>query len=180
MLKIVTVPNPILTAPTQPVKNINEPVRQLIKQMAVTLNAQVDPQGVGLAAPQIGQSLALFIMKPSPDAAPRAFINPKIRRLIFSKAKKPVSSAKKTRRHKLEGCLSIPKIWSPIGRAIKVSLEYQDLAGKINTKWFTSFEAVIIQHEVDHLEGILFTKRAIEQSLPVYEEQGKKLTKVEI
>lgn len=148
--------------------------------MEKTLAAQIDPQGVGLAAPQVGRNIQLFIIKPSPKTKTEVFINPKILKLQTDKKKSSEGRSTSGRKsHKLEGCLSIPRIWSPVTRAKKMQLEYFDLNGKKYTKWFTGFEAVIIQHEVDHLEGILFTQRAIEQKSQLYEETDGKLKKME-
>ncbi len=184
MLKIVTAPNDILSLPAKPVINFDNSLKKLVKEMEKTLLAQKDPKGVGLAAPQVGESLAVFIMKAYPQSSLDVFINPKILS-TYTQAKKsenkpPKQSQKKTKQKKiLEGCLSIPKIWSPIKRADKVLLQYQDLTGAVGQKWFSGFEAVIIQHEVDHLNGILFTQRALEQKIPLYEEKAGKLEKLE-
>lgn len=147
------------------------------------LNSQVDPQGVGLAAPQVGIGLNLFIMKPTAKSSARAFANPKILKSQIPNSKfqtNPKSKIQKKKGgHRLEGCLSIPKIWSSVRRAKKILLEYQTVTGERKTGWFSGFEAVIIQHEVDHLNGVLFTQRALEQKSLLYEEKKGKLVKLE-
>lgn len=194
MLKIVTAPNKILNLPAKPVTDFNKGIKKLIKEMKETLLAQKDPQGVGLAAPQVGKNLSLFIIKPTPKSPITVFVNPKILKLlsgdgheagIMRRSRNPspkdetgIVTAKRRTKTSLEGCLSIPKIWSPIKRAKKVLLQYQDPTGAVVQKWFTGFEAVIIQHEVDHLNGILFTQRALEQKIPLYEEKEGKLEKL--
>jgi len=172
MLKIVSIPNTVLQNPVQSIEKIDSKIKQLVYDMEEALIAQVDPQGVGLAAPQVGISLSLFIIKPTPESDTEIFINPKI-----LEVKTPDSNRKlpKKRQKKLEGCLSIPRIWGPITRASKVRLAYQDLNGKTYTKWFSGFKAVIIQHECDHLNGILFTQRALEQQSKLYEEKDGEL-----
>ncbi|KKS44950.1 MAG: Peptide deformylase, partial [Candidatus Gottesmanbacteria bacterium GW2011_GWA2_42_18] len=80
----------------------------------------------------------------------------------------------------LEGCLSIPRIWGPVKRAAKIFLHYQDLTGKKYLKWFSGFEATVIQHEIDHLNGIVFTQRAVEQKGQLYREEDGELTKFEL
>lgn len=178
MLKIVHIPNSVLTTPSKPVTKIDKKIKDLVFEMEETLLACVDPQGVGLAAPQVGINLQLFIIKPDEDSDTEVFINPK----ILEVEKKP-HSAKATRskqkNEQLAGCLSIPKIWSPVRRPEKILLEYQDLTGEKKTEWFTKFKAIIIQHEVDHLHGILFTQRSVEQNLPLYEEKNDELHKIE-
>jgi peptide deformylase len=172
MLKIVLTPNNILLQKVQSVIKIDSKIKQLVYDMEETLIAQVDPQGVGLAAPQVGISLSLFIIKPSQESNTEVFINPKILEI-----KSPVErrQSHKKKHTKLEGCLSVPRIWGPISRAPKIRLTYQDLNGIFHTKWFTGFKAVIIQHECDHLKGILFTQRALEEKSKLYEEKDGEL-----
>lgn len=186
MLKIVSVPNTILTTPVKKVEKFDGSLQRLAKDMEETLTAQVNPQGVGLAAPQVGINLALFIIKPTSKSKTEAIVNPSAE--FFQPAAgsstdgkdegQAPSKAKKDRQ-KLEGCLSLPKIWGSLKRAQKVLLEYQDVAGKIHKRWFSGFKAAIIQHEVDHLQGILFTQRALEQHTQLYEEKEGKLKKLE-
>lgn len=196
VLKIVTAPNTILGTPAKKVEYFDAWLKNLVKDMQKTLEAQKDPQGVGLAAPQVGVNLALFIIKPSPQAKTEVFVNPRIvnslksvsdkekSRLKFSdkQSRKPTNhhlqTDSKSKEKRLEGCLSVPKIWSPILRAEKVLLEYQDLEGIRHKKWISGFKAIIIQHEIDHLQGILFTQRAIEQNSQLYEEKEGKLKKL--
>ncbi len=207
MLKIVVVPNKILTSTVKPVKKIDKKIVELVNQMAKTLDAQVDPQGVGLAAPQVGEDLALFIVKKNKKAKLQVFINPKIikhsnqvKDTIGVASEETLREADSARRaeslaeekqherqklsqkkkppQKLEGCLSIPRIWSPITRSGRILLEYQDLAGEVKKQWFGGFDSIIIQHEVDHLRGIMFTQRALEQNIPLYEEKDGELEKL--
>lgn len=179
MLKIVHVPNAILTSSVKPVSIIDEKIKKLVYEMEEVLIAQDDPPGVGLAAPQVGENLALFITKPKPTARTKVFINPKIIKCEIPASAKASAGKQKPRNFKLEGCLSIPRIWSPVRRAAKILLEYQNLTGKKEQKLFSGFEAVIIQHEMDHLKGILFTQRSVEQNLPLYEEKNGELEKLE-
>jgi peptide deformylase len=131
--------------------------------MEESLDFATDPIGVGLAAPQVAKSLAIFIAKPTEKAKLQVFINPKI-----TKIEGPTGKAKgKTK--KLEGCLSLHNIWGEVERAKAVWLDYMDETGKQHHKKFTGFIANIIQHEVDHLNGILFPKRVLEQKGTLYE-----------
>jgi len=184
MLKIVTVPNKVLNTSVQPVIKIDKKIKDLIAAMEKTLVAQSDPQGVGLAAPQVGENLALFIIRPAVKAKIEVFINPKIIKTLEGKPhsvppRRDYVRGKKKAHTKLEGCLSIPRIWSPIKRPQRILLEYQDIKGASQIKWFFGFEAVIIQHEMDHLKGILFTQRSLEQNASMYEEKEGKLQKLE-
>jgi len=174
MLKIVSVPDPILSKPTKPIAEINDKIKNLVFEMEETLVAQSDPLGVGLSANQVGVSLSVFIIRESPNSDTKVFINPEIILLKDNPSSK-TKKAKKVNKEKLEGCLSIPHIWGPVTRHDKVYLKYQDLNGCIYKKWFSGFTAVIIQHEMDHLKGYVFTQRSIEQKAPLYKEVNGKL-----
>ena len=175
-MKIISAPNKVLNTKSENIKNIDRNIKKIISEMAKCLESQKDPQGVGLAAPQVGLNLRLFIMKPLTDSKHQALINPKI--LSFFD-KKQTKTSKKTVKSKLEGCLSIPRIWSPIKRRYGVNIEYTDLNENIIKKTFTGYQAIIVQHEIDHLDGILFTQRALEQKSQLFEEKGEKLVKIE-
>lgn len=182
MLKIVTTPNPVLTSVVQKVEKFDSYLFQLIKSMSETLESQDNPPGVGLAAPQVGVSLSLFIIKPEKKSKIEVFVNPQIietQNYAISSRRDAGTSPRQTRKEPLEGCLSIPKIWSPLTRPQKVFLKYQDIKGNIKQEWFSGFKATIIQHEVDHLGSVLFTQRALEQGFPLYEEKEGSLSKIE-
>ncbi|HUD04418.1 MAG TPA: peptide deformylase [Patescibacteria group bacterium] len=164
MLKIVTAPNSILSQKAKPVARVDKTILKLIEQMEEALDAATDPIGVGLAAPQVNKSLAIFVIKPSPKAKLQAFINPKITKIESQTVGKAKGKTKK-----LEGCLSLVNIWGEVERAKAVWLDYLDIEEKPHHKKFTGFIATIIQHEVDHLTGILFPKRVLEQKGTLYE-----------
>ncbi len=172
MLRIVNVPHPVLANPTKTVDKIDEEIRKFVYEMEETLASQSDPQGVGLAANQVGRDLSIFIIKKSPQADTQVFINPKV---LEVQDKTPKKTRKSKNGEKLEGCLSIPRIWGPVKRSSKVLIEYQDLNSQSHKRWFKGFEAVIIQHEMDHLNGVVFTQRSMEQNAPLYKEVDGKL-----
>lgn len=181
-MKIVTVPAHILTKPTKPVANIDGQIKKIVFDMEKVLVAQDDPPGVGLSANQVGLDLSIFIIRPSEKSKTKIFINPKIIKssstMIERQRKDPTKRLNK-KKVKLEGCLSIPRIWGPVKRWNRVFLKYQDLNGKDYLKWFTGFEAIIIQHEIDHLKGIVFTQRSIEQKGQLFREENEELVKIE-
>jgi len=179
MLKIITVPNNILSSPTKQVGEVNNNVKKIISDMEKILIAQNDPPGVGLAANQVGLDLSIFIIRPTEKSKTKIFINPRILKLVNSLTRKPNNKKTKKQKVKLEGCLSIPRIWGPVKRAGRIFLKYQDLNGKNYLKWFTGFEATIIQHEMDHLNGIVFTQRSLEQKGQLYREENDELVKIE-
>jgi peptide deformylase len=128
--------------------------------MSETLLATSDPKGVGLAAPQVAVLKRFFLTKPTDKAKIKTFINPEIIENIENR--------QESKSKLLEGCLSIPNVWGKVSRAKQVTLMYQNEKGKIFQKTFKGFMATIIQHEVDHLNGILFTKHVLEQSNKLY------------
>jgi peptide deformylase len=163
MLKIITAPNVVLSTKAKPVAKVDKDILVLIKQMEEALNFATDPIGVGLAAPQVNKGLAIFIAKPTDKAKIQVFINPEITKIEETTGKK------KSKSKKLEGCLSLKDIWGEVERANAVWLEYMDETGKQHHKKFAGFVATIVQHEVDHLNGILFPKRVLEQKGILYE-----------
>jgi len=212
MRKLIIAPNHILSHKVKKVPVINKKIRDIVFDMEETLIAQTNPQGVGLAAPQIGLDLAIFLIKPEIDSDTEVFINPiileqkKDAQSGDSPERDPVSAdspdspsarseehlrerkekqdptkkaSRKSRDIHLEGCLSIPHIWGPVTRADKILVSYQDLTGEQHTKWFDGFKSIIIQHEMDHLNGTLFTQRVLEQKGKLYEEKDGELTRID-
>ena len=174
MFQIVKVPNSVLTTSSKPVEKIDKKVVEVIEGMKRALVATKNPKGVGLAAPQVGKSLRIFITKPTPKSPFSVFINPEIQEASTEKTEgvpRPASSEKPD--NKFEGCLSIPNIWGVVYRHQSVKVAYQDETGKNHTKTFKGFIATIIQHETDHINGILFTQRVLEQKNKLYKITGK-------
>lgn len=161
-LKIITANNPGLLKTAKPVKAFDKKLLDLIYEMKQTLINTHDPEGIGLAAPQVGISLQIFLAKKLNENKINVFINPKI---IEEKQGK---TAKTTKKSILEGCLSIPNIWGKVKRKKELTLIYQDENGKKHQRKITGFLAIIIQHEVDHLNGILFTKHVLTQGNKLY------------
>ena len=188
MIKIITAPSEILSQKTTPIQSgsrVDKNIRNLINEMKQALLLAKDPEGVGLAAPQLGKPLSIFIIKPTPKSPIKVFINPEILEekdeasvkspaepgTVWSPAERdPAAAGKSAKSHRtrLEGCLSLPNIWGDVKRKPVLTLEYVDEKGKTHTKDFKGFMATIIQHEIDHLSGILFTKRVLEQNGKLY------------
>jgi peptide deformylase len=143
--------------------------------MEKTLLSQKDPLGVGLSAPQVGVLQHIFIIKPDPKSPIEHFINPEILQTDNSTKKQDLDEDEM-----LEGCLSIPKTWAPVERDDKVKIGYQTLDGKKEERWFSDLESVAVQHEIDHLHGILFTQRALEQGKQIYKEVRGKLVPMKL
>jgi peptide deformylase len=146
ILKIVKYPDPVLSRPGEPVTEFNDELRRLVADMFETTYAN---QGIGLAAPQVGVSKRLATIDLSMGKEPDdklVFINPEI---IFSDGKV----------YDEEGCLSFPDIREKVVRAAKVRVRAQDQHGK----WFEmdgdDLLARCLQHEIDHVDGMLFIFR---------------------
>jgi len=174
MKSIIQLPNPILTTPAKNVSSFDKKLHAQIAEMKKILVSAKDPKGVGLAGPQVGFPYRMFLTKPTEKNDIRVFINPEI--LTLSKE---TTEGIPQQEKKLEGCLSIPKIWGRVKRHQALTLRYQDEAGNVQEEEFSGFLATIIQHETDHINGILFTHRIIEQKGKFYQttidENGKEI-----
>lgn len=150
--------DPILRKKGSQIDTINDDIRQLVENMIDTM---ISTRGIGLAAPQVHHSLALFIAyfidseEEIDRSKIRIFINPKV--ISYSKETLKLS----------EGCLSIPKLYLDIDRPRSVTISALDLEGNIFTEEFHDFHAHIVLHENDHLNGVLFVDR-----LPVKERKS--------
>ena len=146
ILKIVKFPDPVLSRPAEPVTEFDDDLRRLITNMFETTYAE---QGVGLAAPQVGVSKRLVTIDLSVGKVPEdrlVLINPEI---IWSEGRVYLE----------EGCLSFPDIREKVVRAAKVRVRAQDEHGK----WFEmngeNLLARCFQHEIDHVDGMVFLFR---------------------
>jgi peptide deformylase len=144
--EIVKYPDPVLERPTEPVTEFNDELRQFVDDMFESMYAA---KGIGLAAPQVGVSKRLTVIDLSFKERPEdriVLINPEI---VLREGKQ----------YEEEGCLSLPEIREKVSRAAKVKVRAQDLDGN----WFelegTELLARAFQHEIDHLDGILFFRR---------------------
>jgi peptide deformylase len=146
LLKIVKYPEPVLSQPGEPVTEFNSELHKLADDMFETMYAA---QGIGLAAPQVGVSRRLTVIDLSQGKDPEqklVLVNPEV---IFREG----------RQYEEEGCLSFPEIREKVVRAAKVRIRAQDLKGK----WFEMDGEELLsrafQHEIDHLDGMLFIFR---------------------
>lgn len=133
-------PDPVLSRPADTVTDLSA-ARELARDMLDTMYAA---EGRGLAAPQIGVSLRVFVMDAAWKQAtptPRIFVNPVILWRSDDMAVGP------------EGCLSIPGITTDIARATAIRLRWTDLDGAAHHADMTGFDAICSQHEIDHLDG---------------------------
>lgn len=159
---ILTIPDPLLKQESGTVEKINKEVKNVIKDLTDTLDSAEEPEGAGLSAPQIGVPKKIcivrkFLTDPSNSEKPATkdyiLINPKI--IKFSKEKES----------EFEGCLSVPNEYGRVERPKKIKVKTLDKDGKETQINASGFFARTIQHEVDHLNGILFIDRVIEDTV---------------
>ena len=151
--EIIQLGHPLLRQIAQPITNLAD--KQLQSLIDLLIATAKSSNGVGIAAPQIAQSQRLFIVASHPNPRypdapimePTAMINPK----IVSHGEKIVKG--------WEGCLSIPGIRGLVPRYEQIAVEYTDRQGNDQHRELTGFVARIFQHELDHLDGILFVDR---------------------
>jgi peptide deformylase len=152
LLPIYETPDPMLRQISTPVDKVDDELRALIKDMFETMYAA---PGIGLAAVQVGVPKRLLVMdlqepededdpESKPVREPRVFINPEI--LSHSDHEVPYN----------EGCLSVPDQYAEVMRPDKIRARWQDEHGKHHEKDLDGLLAVCLQHEMDHLEGVLF------------------------
>jgi len=164
-LEILTYPDQFLREPAKPVEEIDESIQQLVEDMAATM---YEAPGVGLAATQIGDERSIFVYDRSSSETQKeygAVINPK----IVSSEGQLVSEN--------EGCLSVPDFRSDVKRASRVVVEGIDLEGKPLRLEMEGFMAVVMQHEIDHLNGTLFIDRISALKRELYKRRMKKRMK---
>jgi peptide deformylase len=143
---IVKFPDPILQQPAEPVTVFDAELRKLVDDMFASM---YDAQGIGLAAPQIGISKRLTVIDVSFQKNPKdkiVLINPEI---VFKNGKQVEE----------EGCLSLPEIRDRVVRAAEVKVRAQDAEGNSIEVEGTELLSRALQHEIDHLDGILFIFR---------------------
>ncbi|ACK42714.1 MAG: peptide deformylase [Dictyoglomus sp.] len=146
IMEIRKIGDPILKIKAKKVEKIDEKVKNLVRDMIETMKFS---NGVGLAAPQVGESLRIIVV--DYEENPIAFINPEILEMDGEVLD-------------YEGCLSVPGVEVPIKRAERIIFKAQDLQGRTKRYKAKGLLARVIQHEVDHLEGILILDRAVEES----------------
>jgi peptide deformylase len=143
--EIITIPDPVLKMVSAPVVEVDGKIRTLLDDMLETMYAA---PGIGLAAVQVGHLKRLVVIDlvrdEGGDREPMFFINPKI-----------TKTSEETATYE-EGCLSIPDYYEEIERPAKCTVEYLDRGGKPQKTDCDGLLATVIQHEVDHLNGVLF------------------------
>ena len=137
-------PHPLLRKPARPVEQFSDDLRRLVRDLVDTMYAN---DGIGLAAPQIGQPLQVLVASPSQHRG---------REVILVN---PVLRVSKGRAGIVEGCLSVPKLWERVRRAARVTLSGFNPVGQRIEVDADGLLAIVLQHEFDHLQGRLVIGR---------------------
>jgi peptide deformylase len=148
---ILLYPNSVLKQASTPVAVVDEEIRALILDLIDTMHA--GPGSVGVAAPQIGVNLRVCVVDVSKSKLGKdnnhgllIMVNPEILRQEGASVMR-------------EGCMSVPDYTGDVERAVEITVRFLDENGKVRTIDSSAFEAVAIQHEIDHLDGLLFLDR---------------------
>ena len=143
-LEIITAPDPRLKLKARPVEKVDATVRRLMDDMLETM---YDSIGVGLAAPQVGVArrvIVIDVAREGEKAAPMRMANPEI---LWRSEEKLVAN---------EGCLSLPEHYADVSRAAEIRFRYLDEQNEIREMEAKGLLATCVQHEIDHLDGVLF------------------------
>lgn len=166
--EVLQFPDPRLKRRSEPVREITDRVRELARDM---IDVMYDEPGIGLAAPQVGEALRLVVMdtdwtEEGNDRDPRVIVNPEILeregRIVWT-----------------EGCLSVPDFTADVERAARVVVRYTDLEGREVVEEASELRAVCFQHEIDHLDGLLFIDRISRLKRNLYVKRRKKALRLE-
>ena len=159
---ILHYPEPLLKKISQPVTEFDDELKQLATDMVETM---YDAPGVGLAAPQVGVLKRLIVM----DCSGRD------NEADLIVAVNPVIVEQEGESCEEEGCLSVPEYYAPVKRFNRVTMSYQDVEGNPHQRHAEDLLAVAMQHEIDHLQGILFVDHLSPLKRSIFRKKYKKL-----
>lgn len=161
----VALPNERIRQISQQVTNFDKSLKNLIRDLIETCQAQKSPPALGMAAPQIGVLKRVFVAKIRNKFRP--FVNPKITKVSQKQGAY------------LEGCFSVGGKYGHAIRPLEVDIEAQDVSGKKFSRHYRGLAARIVQHETDHLDGILFIDHVYRQNGKLFrvekDKKGKEL-----
>ncbi len=161
--RILTYPDPELKKRSAPVTIINENIKELVRDMAETM---YDAPGVGLAAPQVGVHQRVIVIDVSPkDEAPQLIV-----------AINPVIIHSEGESYEEEGCLSVPKYGANVRRHASVVVKALNLEGEETTYRADGLLAIAFQHEIDHLDGILFVDHLSPLKREIFRKKYRQMT----
>jgi peptide deformylase len=183
MRKIIIYPAEILRQKTEEIKNVDKKLLLEIEDLKKIL--QGGDNAAGLAAPQIGLNKRFFGSKELGKGETNIFINPKIEKVYGEKVYPKIVDEGKNETDFLEGCLSFPGFFGTVRRYLKIKVRYQFVSFSDNQfvskeKVLSGFEAIVWQHEFDHLEGIVFIDHIKEEGGKFYKDVGGKMEKTKM
>ncbi|MCX8084670.1 MAG: peptide deformylase [Calditerrivibrio sp.] len=161
--EVLTYPNPILKEISKEVEVIDDYVKGVIQDLKDTMEAS--GHSVGIAAPQIGELIRVIVIDPSKNPkckdhhGPNTMINPEI-----------VKWEGLTQFR--EGCMSVPDYTGNVARASRIVVQFLDESGNMRVIETEGFEAILIQHEIDHLDGVLFIDRIISKRTDLFKRKN--------
>jgi len=183
--KIVLFPEKILRVKTKVIEKVDVELLQEVEELKNILEASEN--GAGLAATQIGLDRRFFGVKDTKTKKIKIFFNPKIEKSWGKKDWIYIETAStkntETKEDFLEGCLSFPGLWGTVKRYMKIRVSWQELVGEKLTRKdseINGFEAIVWQHESDHLNGIVFVDRVKEDGGKFYKTVGKDMVEYEV
>jgi peptide deformylase len=161
--EVLQFPDPRLKKKSVPVAAITDEIRALARDM---IEVMYDEPGIGLAAPQVGEAIRLVVMdtgwnEEGGEKNPRVMVNPEI---VLREGTLTWT----------EGCLSVPDFQAEVERSARVIVRYADLDGNAHEEDVTELRAVCFQHELDHLDGVLFIDRISRLKRSLYVQKRKK------
>lgn len=162
--QIIHYPEPLLKQKSQPVTEFDAELKQLADDMVETM---YDAPGVGLAAPQVAQLKRLIVLDCSAKDKPNDLIV----------AVNPEIVAGEGESLEEEGCLSVPGFWASVKRYSKATMRYQDVEGNTHERTGEGLLAVCMQHEIDHLNGVLFVDRLSPLKRSMFKKKYMKMLK---
>jgi peptide deformylase len=161
LLTVVKYPAKVLSKPARRIKPGSMDLRTFERDMIETMKEE---DGIGLAAPQVGEGVRFLVAHDSKAGVTRSFVNPQI---TWAGDEEQIGT---------EGCLSFPGLLGEVWRFTTIRVKYQDLDFNTHEEEFEGFYARVLQHEIDHLNGVLLNERA-EGELLTQEEFEEKLRK---
>jgi peptide deformylase len=176
-MKVKTYGNPVLRKDCQKIDEITDEIKELSKKM---IDSMYDENGIGLAAPQIGVNIRLFVVDTDVEddtivATPgEAYLTPKMPLALINPE---IISTSGPEVPFLEGCLSIPGVNATVYRPDIIRLKAQTIDGEVIDLECGGLLSRCVQHEIDHLNGILFTDKAVESEISEFEGKLEKLKK---
>jgi len=167
VLRILKYGNPLLRMKSELIVTIDESIHELVNDMMETMHVH---EGIGLAAPQVAQLITLFVIDMSlieQDGQPMAVINPEI---LEKNGQTSID----------EGCLCIPDIRGEVKRPEQIRVKYMDIDGNVHVKELNEITARVFQHEIDHLNGVLFVDRLGTMKRKLLQKQLKTIAEKEM